>query len=356
MTILDRYLVRTLIVYSAMVMGVLLMLGGLFVFIDQQDDIGVGRYTMGEALFFSLLNLPQQAFELMPIGVLLGSLLGLGALARGSELVVVRASGVSILRVARAVAIGGVLVALLTALLGEFVAPPLYKFARQEKAFTELTDVSIAGAGGVWVKDGDTTINVQEQTGDNLFGGVYVYRFKGPQELASLARADRATVVQDGRSWRLDRYAETRFEGNRVFAGRQAFATLATRVDPGFLGLAVSEPRQLASLYLLRLIRYLQANGIETRSYELALWSRTARTCAIVLVALLAVPLAFGPLRSSGAGARLMIGVLIGLVFFLLQRLLEGGTIVFDLNPVVLAWLPTALLAMFISFMIALTR
>jgi lipopolysaccharide export LptBFGC system permease protein LptF len=39
-------------------------------------------------------------------------------------------------------------------------------------------------------------------------------------------------------------------------------------------------------------------------------------------------------------------GLLLGMAFFVLQRLIESGTIVFDLNPIVLAWLPTALLAM----------
>ncbi len=41
----------------------------------------------------------------------------------------------------------------------------------------------------------------------------------------------------------------------------------------------------------------------------------------------------------------MMLGLILGIGFFLLQRLIESGTIVFDLNPVVLAWLPTALLA-----------
>ncbi len=83
-------------------MSVLLVLGALFVFIDQQDDIGVGHYTALSALWFTLLNLPQQAFELLPITVLIGSLLGLGSLARGSELTVIRANGESPLRESRA--------------------------------------------------------------------------------------------------------------------------------------------------------------------------------------------------------------------------------------------------------------
>ncbi|HEY4645348.1 MAG TPA: LPS export ABC transporter permease LptG [Steroidobacteraceae bacterium] len=356
MKILDRYLIGTVLLYSAMVLGVLLTLGGLFVFIGQQDDIGVGDYSAANALLFSLLSLPQQAFELMPIAVLIGALLGLGALARGSELVVVRAAGVSVMRTARAVAMGGLVILVFTAALGEFVAPPLQKFARQQKAFSKFSDVSFAGSGSAWIKDGETMISVQEQTGDQLFGGVFVFRFDGPQQLKSVGQASNATVEQDSREWRLEGYRETRFEGDRVEVIAESRAMLTTRVDPGFLGLAVSEPRQLPSLGLMRLIRHLHANGLETGTYEFAFWSRIARTCAIIVVALLAVPFAFGPLRTAGAGARMVIGVLIGVAFFLVQRTLESGALVFDLDPVVLAWIPTAMLALVTTALMARTR
>lgn len=356
MRILDRYLIGTVLLYSAMVLGVLLTLGGLFVFIGQQDDIGIGDYGAADALLFSLLSLPQQAYELMPIAVLIGALLGLGALARGSELVVVRAAGVSVMRTARAVAIGGLVILIFTVAIGEFMAPPLQKFARQQKSFSKFSDVSFAGSGSAWIKDGETMISVQEQTGNELFGGVFVFRFDGPQRLVSVGQARHATVEQGSREWRLEGYRETRLNGARVEGGAAPQATLTTRIDPGFLGLAVSEPRQLPSLGLFRLIRHLRANGLETGTYEFAFWSRIARTCAIIVVALLAVPFAFGPLRTSGAGARMVIGVLIGVAFFLVQRTLESGAIVFELDPKVLAWIPTAMLAVVTTILIARTR
>lgn len=343
MSIADRYLARTVIGFSALVLAVLLTLGALFLFIGQQDDIGVGNYGAAEALMFALLNVPQQAFELMPIAVLIGSLLGLGALARGSELVVLRASGVSIARLAVSVALGGLVLLIVAALLGEFVAPPLQKLARQQKVFSKFADVSFAGSGSAWVKDGDRMLSVEEQSGDNLFGGVFLFELDGTR-LARVGRASTATVAPEGKGWSLHGYTETRFSGEGTQVESMRVKVLATRVDPAFIGLAVSEPRQLPSIGLLRLIRHQQANRLETRNYEFAFWSRIARTVAIVVVALLAIPFALGPLRSSGAGARMVIGVLIGVAFFLLQRTLESGAVVFDADPMLLAWLPTSLL------------
>jgi lipopolysaccharide export LptBFGC system permease protein LptF len=50
------------------------------------------------------------------------------------------------------------------------------------------------------------------------------------------------------------------------------------------------------------------------------------------------------------------VGVLIGVSFFLVQRTLESGAVVFDASPVVLAWFPTALLASVALILIARTR
>jgi lipopolysaccharide export system permease protein len=120
---------------------------------------------------------------------------------------------------------------------------------------------------------------------------------------------------------------------------------LNSNVTAGFLGLAVQDPDQLTTAALWRLIRYFQANTLDTREYVFAFWSRIARAVAIAFCALLAVPFVLGSLRSAGTGTRMFMGLLLGLGFFLLQRLIETGTIVFNLNPVVLAWLPTTLLA-----------
>jgi lipopolysaccharide export system permease protein len=127
-------------------------------------------------------------------------------------------------------------------------------------------------------------------------------------------------------------------------------------VTAGFLGLAVESPAQLTSRALLRLIRYMQSNSLSAREYLFALSSRMARTVAILFSVLLAIPFVLGSLRSAGAGTRMLIGLIAGLALFLAQRLIESGTIVFDLNPVVLAWLPTALLATVTLLMLARAR
>jgi lipopolysaccharide export LptBFGC system permease protein LptF len=91
-----------------------------------------------DALWFVLLNLPQQMYETMPIAVMIGALLGLGSLARGSELTVMRAAGISVWRIAGSVCMAGVLLVFLAVLCGEFIAPPLQAMAKQQKLLAKF--------------------------------------------------------------------------------------------------------------------------------------------------------------------------------------------------------------------------
>ena len=126
-------MIRTVLGYTVLVMIVLLALGALFMFIGQQDDIGVGNYTATQALLFVALNLPSYLFQLLPVAALIGSLLGLGNLARGSELIVMRSSGVTTLRFCLWLGTAGLILASLMFVIGEYVAPA----ARAVRATTQ---------------------------------------------------------------------------------------------------------------------------------------------------------------------------------------------------------------------------
>ena len=355
MNLIDRYLIRAVLGGALVVMGVLLTLGALFPFANQQDDIGVGTYTALDAFWFVLLNIPQQVYELMPIGVLIGSLLGLGALARGSELTVLRAAGISVWRIAGSVAMAGVLLILVAVLCGEFLAPPLQAMAKQQKALSKFSTITFAGRSGPWVRDGNLLIHVSQQSGAGEFAGMVIFELGEDHVLKSVGTASTATVQPDN-SWKLSHYASTKFGGERIESEMQESRDFSASVGGDFLSLTVSQPRQLETRVLWGLIQHLKENALDYSEQEFAFWSRIARTSAILFAALLAVPFVFGSLRASGSGARTLLGVIIGVAFFLIQRLTESGAVVFDASPVVLAWMPTALLAAAAIGFIARTR
>jgi lipopolysaccharide export system permease protein len=343
--VLGRYIVRTVLAYTGLVLIVLVTLGALFLFIGQQNDIGVGSYTATQALMFVGLNLPSYLFELLPVAALIGALLGLGNLARGSELVVMRASGVTTLRMCAWLGIAGLFLVAVMFVVGEYVAPPLGQYARQMKVFAKYDEFSTAGERGTWVRDNDTIISVDQQSASTRFGGIKVFQLDSNRRLVSVARAESARVARD-KVWRLDDYVETTFaaDASRANVARNAEREVRTTLSPEFLGLAIAEPDSMGLRDLRAYISHLRRNDLQSGKFETALWSRLARLVAVLLVVMLALPFSVGSLRNSGQGARTVIGVLIGAGFVLLGQTLESSGELFNLAPWLVGWIPTALL------------
>ena len=305
MNILDRYIVRTILGSVLMVGAALVVLGALVIFIGEQDDIGSGGYTALGALWYTLLNLPIFAFDLLPIVALMGSLVGLGALARGSEITVVRATGISIRHLAGICLLAALILVGVAVLLGEFLGPALQQTAREQKAFSRFNNVSVGG-GGAWVRDGDRILHVAGQSGESQFGGMQIFELSAGHRLLAMGQAQHATARAAGNrgKWQLQDYTESRFSGDTVSRSGPEPRMLDSAVTASFLGLAIENPDQLTNRALWRLISYYRTNGLADREYVFAFWSRIARTVAVAFCALLAIPFALGPLRSTGSGKK----------------------------------------------------
>jgi lipopolysaccharide export system permease protein len=358
-TLLDRYLARQVLVYTGLVMAVFVVLAALFVFIDQQSDIGKGHFGMLDAIAVTALLLPSQAFQLLPVAALIGALLGLGNLARGSELIVVRATGGSVFRVARAAAAAGVLMLAVALLFGEFLAPPLEAYANQVKTTGKYSDFGYAGGGHVWLKEDNRMISIDRQSSSTRYGGVRIYELSadanGQQHLAMAAVADRAEVTTPSQ-WRLHGYAMTRPAETPVVASTTTLYDWPIAINPEFLAVATVDPDTLPLRAVYRYIHHLKHNDLETHGWEVSFWSRIARSLATVVLCMFAVPFVFGPLRSSGAGSRSLIGILVGVVYFLINRTLENSGQVYGLSPLVIAWAPFVVLTTITLVAIRRTR
>jgi lipopolysaccharide export system permease protein len=357
MTLLDRYIARQILWFTFLVTVVLVTLGALFSFIEQQSDVGVGTFSMLDAFMVTALKMPKQAGQLLPIGALIGSLLGLGNLARGSELIVMRSSGVSVLRLASAVAAAGAALVCAGALVAEYLAPPLDAYANEVRTFGKYANFSFAGKAGIWLKDGARIVSVQSQGADSIYGGVYIFDLAsdadGRQRLAGVARASSATLAQD-HSWMLGDFESVNLSGAGATVLRERTHRFETGINADLLGAAVQDPDVLPVRGLFRYVSHLRANGLESRTWEIVLWSRIARMLSTIILCILAVPFVLGPLRSSGAGARMAIGIGIGVVYVLVNRTLENSGDVYGLSAQVVAWAP--LLALSVVTMVALAR
>jgi len=351
--ILNQYMMRTVFTSTALVLLVLLALAGLFEFIAELDDTR-GDYQTAQAVLYTLLRLPNLAFEMLPVAALIGSLLGLGALAGNSEIIVMRSSGLSVKQLAGMAAISGTVLFILTGLLGEFIGPPLDFFARNMRMEARYQQDDDQLGGDAWVKDGSTYLHLEKVSPEFEFGSLYLYKFDG-DKLKSIAVAENSGIDEND-NWILENLRETRFEQDGVQVLTSSLSIESFEVNSELLGSSLVKPLSLSARELLSYIDYLKRNSLDATKYETEFWFRIARTFTVIVMPVLALAFVFGSLRTGGAGGRLMIGVVIGLAYYLVSETLANSGQVFNLNPILVTWLPSVVLVFVTLFALSRVR
>jgi len=352
--ILSQYLMRTILASTGLVLGVLLALAGLFELIAELDDVQ-NAYQTPEAILYTALRLPNLAFEFLPLAVLIGALLGLGGLAANSEIIVMRSAGISVRRLTGMVGVTGMALLVVTGLLGEFIGPPLDYYARNMRAEARLGQDDDRLGNETWVRDGNTFLHIERVNADSEFSNLLLFDFDESGGLEAILRAENGGI-DDNERWVLENIRETRFIDRNVVVTEAPTVMENVAVSAEMLGNSMAKPSSLSARGLLSYIAYLEQNALDSRNYETELWYRVARTAAVLIMPMLALAFVFGSLRSGGAGGRLLIGVVIGLAYYLASEMLANFGQVFTLNPALIAWLPTLTLAVIAAYALSRVR
>ena len=352
MSILDRYIMRMVVSGTLMV---LLVLGALLAFVDfvsEIGEVGKGHYGIFDAIIFVILSLPKRMYELFPTAVLLGSLLSLGALAANSELTVMRASGVSIARFVRSVLQAGLVLAFLIAVVGELVVPPSERQAQTIRATALKQTISIGEKHGFWARDGLRYVHVGRVYPGLHLGNVSVYELDESKQLVRVTSAVSARYVND--SWQLRNVQRSSLSPDKVVSQSIQREEWPKLLNPDVLNVVSIQPGNMSALDLYRYSDYLQANELDSSNYQLAFWIKVLTPVSSLVMLLIALPFIFGSQRSGGSGSRIMLGLLLGIGFFLLNRTMNHLGQVYGLDPLFSAAFPVILVA--IAGVLALKR
>ncbi len=344
MRLLDRYVGQAVQLAVLGVLAVVTMLFVLVNFFTEFEKVGRVDYTAWKALEYVLLWLPKLIYQFFPMAALLGTMLGLGLLASHSELVVIRAAGVSKLRIALAALKSLLALILIAFFIGEVVAPPAEQYAEQMKLQALGSKITFNTRFGLWLRDGQTVVNVRSLQREGRLQGVTLYLFDAQRNLTR--RIDARSARREGDAWILERVrvADIRPAGIRV-AHRKTMPW-QTSLDQDLVDTITYNPESLSIWDQVAYIGYLKRNGLDARLYELALWNKIVMPFTILAMVLLAVPFVFVSGRQTGMGRQVMIGFLIGIVFYIIDRLAGQMGLVYDFPPWLSAGMPTLLILM----------
>lgn len=345
MQLLDRYIGQAVQIGVLAVLGVVTVLFVLVNFVTEFEKVGRADYTTWKALEYVLLWLPKLLYQVFPVAALLGTMVGLGVLANHSELIVIRAAGVSKLRVALSVTRAMLALIVIAFIVGEVIAPPAEQYAEQMKLRALSSKVSFNTQFGLWVRNEDTYIHVQSVDVDDRMLGVDLYIFNKDRQLERRIYAK--TAEFDGKVWQMSDVTETTISPDGIQQVQHDVMPWQTVLDTELVDTISYNPDSLSIWNQVKYIDYLRSNGLDSRLYELAFWNKIIAPLTILAMVLLAVPFVFGSQRNTSMGKRIILGFLIGVVFYIVSRLMGQMGLVYALPAFLSASIPTLLVLSF---------
>ena len=336
MRLIDFHIGRTILLHSLVVMGVLVGIFLFLTFIDQLSDFGTGSYGLLAVLRYVLLSTPGIVYQIFPMAALVGTILGLSVLARHSELVVMRASGVSLGQITGSVLKLGLLFVCSSIVVGELVSPWTETMAQRGRAEALERNIEQKHSSGLWMRDQSTYVNVGEVLPDLSLLQVKIFEFDWQKRdrLRSLVYAASGRYA-DAR-WHLHRVRRTDIdEKGFVTASHSDDQRWETSVTPEMMSVFLVQPGQLPVWKLKKYIEHLLQNSQDTRAYELAYWGKLFLPLSTAVMVILAIPFVFGSLRSGSLGRQLFFGIMIGLGFYVLNKALGYIVLVYGVPPLI---------------------
>lgn len=330
MNVLERYIGKTILASIMLTLFMLVGLGAIIKFVEEFRAVGQGNYDGLHAAYYTILTIPRDIETFFPIAALLGSLMGLGGLASRSELVVMQSAGFSRFRIGLAVMKTAIPLMIITMVMGEWGVPQTEQYARNMRSIAQSGGSMLATQGGFWAKDGNDFIYIRQIQDERNLNNLLIYHFDN-RELKSIKQASKAIYSEQG--WILQQVEKSEIQENGIIQTKETDQKWQTSITPSKLGIVSLKPESLSISGLADYVGFLKETGQDPKRFEITFWRKVFQPISMAVMMLLAISFIFGPLRSSTMGAKIVIGILAGFVFYV-------SDIVFGNLSLVFSWLP----------------
>ncbi|WP_374088852.1 LPS export ABC transporter permease LptG [Methylomicrobium lacus] len=342
MNVLTGYMAKEILKGSFLAILFLLTLFNLFTFTDEMRDLGKGSYGLKEIALYLALTSPRVFYELVPASALLGSLFILGAMANNRELIAMQAAGLSVPGIIRAVMTAGAILVLISIAVGEYVAPIAERKAQLIKSTAQHDQIPTHSLYGIWLRENNKFINVRKIEDNGDLADISIYALNDNRRLQSALHADRASFLGD-KQWQLKQIRQSDISNEKMQAATFPEQRLTSSIAPEILNITVVSPDNLSIIELARYVDFLKQNHQKSQVFELALWGRLINPFVTFVMLMISAPFVIGVKRGISVGARMIIGVIIGLGFNIVDKIVGHLGLIYELNAPLVALLPSLL-------------
>lgn len=337
-------------------LGTTLVLSFLQILFTYLGELGSLKptYNAWQAFLYVIWGAPSYLYDILPVAALIGSVLGLGALASNSELIVMRSVGISLWRIVGWVMRSALLLIVLSFVLSEWVIP-----YTNEKAQSIKKQRSVAALGevkGYWSREGQRFIYIDYANSQGQLRNIQAIDFDQNYRLQSFITAEKGQFLKDGQ-WTLEKSHQVDLlaQGNAIKTDHEQQA-LGLALQPKYVHMVTLDPDDLSPSQLISFMQYLSEYSQVPKTYELAFWKKVTSPFALITLVLIACSFIFGPLRQQSMGFRLVIALFTGLGFFYLQDFLGYASLVYAPSPAWFVLLPVVLMFMMGSYLLYRAR
>jgi len=333
---ITRYVSMSVFNAIALTLFVFVSLFFILTLIDQLQSLR-GNYTAYEALLNVVLRMPGGFNTLIPFSCLIGCLAGLGALATSSELVIIRAAGVSTKRIVWMALRPAILFMCLQLVMSEYVAPYSEQMAINRKAIALGTSVN-QSQQKLWNHETGEFMHFDAVLPSGIIYGLSRYRLNDEHQLVAASFAKQA--IYQGDHWQEEEISITHIEKDSTRVENMGSRRWDSQLTPDLLNVLVLDPDSLSLRNLFYYNNYLSEQKIENSDYSLAFWKKALDPLATASLVLIAISFIFGPLRSVTMGQRVFTGVMFGVAFLIAQNLFGPASLVFGFSPLLAVLCP----------------
>ena len=345
MKIRERYIRKILANFTLVVLVIWLGVYSFFNFLSEMGSIGQANYTTLEAFRYIALQIPEVAYKHASPVILLGCVLGMGHLATTNQLIVLRVSGMSIIRLTILTIKTALIFVIAVIAIGEIFAPIASEEA--DRGRSKALDIEIASQSqeGFWIRDGENFINVQTNIDGETFRDVTIIEVNQSNKISTVMTSEVAKF--DGKSLEMDNTEIFSIdESNEIDSISLEEINPYRKIvsfDQDLIDSLKKEPDELTTWNIIKQIQFLSENKLRSRIFEVELYKRLVKPITLVAMILLAMLFIFSSSRDVTLGRKIFFGIALGLSFELLSRISGAMAISFNINPVMSSFLPTIL-------------
>jgi len=363
MSTLEKYFAREI---ARSVLFVLLAFVALLAFFDivnEVKSVGIGGYTLINALYYVFLGIPGNIYEYMPLAALIGTIFVMAQFAQRSEFTIMRVSGFSTVQAVIMLLKIGLAFVVLTFIFGELFAPYTFKIAERYKISVMPSAHKQDFQSGLWTKDlirseglsgdiiGSRFLNVNVVDPNGRLNGIKFYDLDNNFHLIKQVTAQSAQY-EGGSVWRLSHVEEIYFplsmndtEMTPVQVKELDSVDLISEITPTILlaSSADNDTDRMSAYDLALYSKHLIDNKQSAEKFEIAFWKKVIYPFAVLVMMALALPFAFLHFRSGGISLKVFTGIMIGVVFYLLNNVFAHIGLLHTWPPFVTAVLPSLL-------------